>query len=57
MWGIAPVHNLTRAAKYEVLSRPLKLSMSDLNLCKPGELFKPLVVPDYMRMESLTIPW
>lgn len=53
MWGVAPIHDLTRAAKYEVLGQPLKLSMSDLNLWKPGERVKPLVVPDDMRTESL----
>lgn len=53
MWGIAPFHNHTHAAKYEILGRPLKLSMSYLNLCKPGELVKPLVVPDDMPTDSL----
>lgn len=53
MWGISPSHNLTSAAaKYRVLGRPLKQVIPYIKLWKPGELVKPLVVPENLRMES-----
>ena len=52
MWGITPIHHLSRAAKYKILSRPLKQSMWYINLHKQGERVKPITIPDYLRTES-----
>jgi serine/threonine protein kinase len=53
MWGMAPLHNLSQAAKYEALGRPSKMPISDIdNLWKPGELVRPIKVPKKLRTEQ-----
>ncbi|PGH11031.1 hypothetical protein AJ80_07307 [Polytolypa hystricis UAMH7299] len=52
MWGIDPLHNLSRADKYKILGRPLKRVLSCEGIWKPEELVKPLVVPETLRTES-----
>lgn len=46
MWGMAPLHNLKRNAKYEALGRPLKQSIPYVDICKKGELVQPVEVPN-----------
>lgn len=52
MWGMAPLQNLSRSAKYEALTRPLKQTIPAVELWKPGELVGPLQVPEYLRTED-----
>ncbi|KAE8141648.1 kinase-like protein [Aspergillus pseudotamarii] len=52
MWGMAPLHNLTRSAKYEVLGRPLRQIIPHVDLWKQGELVRPVEVPDNLRTEE-----
>ncbi|GLA68273.1 hypothetical protein AtubIFM55763_003342 [Aspergillus tubingensis] len=53
LWGMAPLHNLSRTAKYELLTRPLKITIQDIELWKPGELVRPIQVPETLRTEDL----
>lgn len=50
MWGMAPLHNLKRSAKYEALGRPLKETISDF--WKKGELVGPVEIPEDLRTEQ-----
>ncbi|GLB05147.1 hypothetical protein AtubIFM57258_011183 [Aspergillus tubingensis] len=52
LWGMAPLHNLSRTAKYELLTRPLKITIQDIELWKPGELVRPIRVPETLRTED-----
>ncbi|KAK2873766.1 hypothetical protein FQN49_002094 [Arthroderma sp. PD_2] len=51
MWGIAPLENLDRAAKYKVLGRPLKLPIPD-KPWRQGEVVAPITIPDNLRTEE-----
>ncbi|KAK2758828.1 hypothetical protein FQN54_003520 [Arachnomyces sp. PD_36] len=51
MWGIAPLENLDRAAKYKVLGRPLKIAIPD-KPWRQGEVVKPIEIPDNLRTET-----
>ncbi|KAM5442207.1 hypothetical protein MferCBS31731_002581 [Microsporum ferrugineum] len=43
MWGMTPLHNLSRGTKYKVLGRPLKEIIPNISdLWKQGELVQPL---------------
>ncbi|EER41946.1 protein kinase [Histoplasma capsulatum H143] len=48
MWGMVPLHNLSRTAKYKVLGRPLKEVIPYVNLWKQGELVQPIEVPQHL---------
>lgn len=50
MWGVVPLHNLSRRAKYEALGRPLKQIISDF--WKRGERVWPVKIPDDLRTEK-----
>lgn len=50
MWGIVPLENLDRAAKYKVLGRPLKMAIPD-KPWRQGEVVKPIEIPDDLRTE------
>ncbi|PYH72131.1 protein kinase family protein [Aspergillus vadensis CBS 113365] len=52
LWGMAPLHNLSRTAKYELLTRPLKETIQDVGLWKPGELMRPIQVPEALHTED-----
>ncbi|OAX79303.1 serine/threonine protein kinase [Emergomyces africanus] len=52
MWGMAPLHNLSRTAKYEALGRPLKEVIPYVNLWKQGELVQPIEVPQHLYTEK-----
>ncbi|PGH29110.1 serine/threonine protein kinase [[Emmonsia] crescens] len=52
MWGMVPIHNLSRRAKYEALGQPLKQIIPDPDLWKQGELVQALEVPDNLRTEE-----
>lgn len=52
MWGMAPLHNLKRNAKYEALGRPLKQTIPYVDLCKKGELVQPVEVPKSLRTDE-----
>lgn len=52
MWGMLPIHNLNRSAKYEALGRPLKEPIPYANLQKQGELVEPMTVPESLRTED-----
>ncbi|KAK2858486.1 hypothetical protein FQN49_004685 [Arthroderma sp. PD_2] len=53
MWGMAPLRNLSRSAKYKALGRPLKEIIPNIdNLWKQGELVQPLVVPGDLRTDK-----
>ncbi|RHZ70730.1 hypothetical protein CDV55_107255 [Aspergillus turcosus] len=52
MWGMVPLHNLNRSAKYEALGRPLKRIIPFVELWKQGELVRPVEVPDNLRTEE-----
>lgn len=49
---MAPIHNLSRNAKYEALGRPLKEAIPFANLQKQGELVRPMIVPENLRTEE-----
>lgn len=51
MWGIAPLDNLDRAAKYEILGRPLKMAVPD-EPWRQGEVVKPIEIPDDLKTET-----
>lgn len=52
MWGMAPLHNLIRSAKYELLGRPLRQIIPHVDLWKQGELVSPVEVPENLRTEE-----
>ncbi|KAK2768171.1 hypothetical protein FQN54_000023 [Arachnomyces sp. PD_36] len=52
MWGLTPLHNLSRDAKYKTLGRPLKQIIPFINLWKKGELVQPIEVPESLRTEK-----
>lgn len=52
MWGVFPLHHLSRSAKYEILGRPLKEIIPVVNLWKHGELVQPLKVPENLFTEE-----
>ncbi|KAB8249066.1 kinase-like domain-containing protein [Aspergillus flavus] len=52
MWGITPLHDLSRSAKYEVHGRPLKEVIPVVDLWKQGELVGPLKIPENLRTEK-----
>ncbi|KAH8429770.1 uncharacterized protein LDX57_007442 [Aspergillus melleus] len=52
MWGMTPLHTLSRTAKYEVLGRPLKESIPFVNLWKQGELVMPVEISEKLRTEE-----
>lgn len=52
MWGIKPLDNLPRSAKYEALGRPLKQKIPLDDLWKQGELVAPVDVPQGLRTEK-----
>jgi serine/threonine protein kinase len=52
MWGMVPLHNLDRSAKYEALGRPLKRIIPYVELWKQGELVRPIEVPENLRSED-----
>ncbi|KKZ61912.1 hypothetical protein EMCG_03611 [[Emmonsia] crescens] len=52
MWGMVPLHNLSRTAKYEALGRPLKEAIPYVNLWKQGELVQPIEVPQHLYTEK-----
>lgn len=54
MWGMAPLYDLNRSAKYEALGRPLKEIIPFVNLWKQGELVWPLKIPENLRRGILS---
>ncbi|KMP10192.1 hypothetical protein CIHG_10156 [Coccidioides immitis H538.4] len=52
MWGMVPVHNLNRSAKYKALTQPLKQSIPFVELWKQGELVRPLEIPENLRTDE-----
>lgn len=52
MWGMAPLHNLNRSAKYEAVGRPLKQTIPFVDLWKKGELVRAVEVPENLRTEE-----
>lgn len=52
MWGMVPLHNLSRSAKYEALGRPLKQVIPFVDLWKQGELVRPVEIPENLRTEE-----
>lgn len=53
MLGMAPLHNLSRASKYELLGRPLREIIPFANTWKKGELVRPIEVPETLLTEDL----
>lgn len=49
MWGMVPLHNLSRSAKYKALGRPLKQVIPFVDLWKQGELVGPVKIPENLR--------
>ncbi|EEH22255.2 CMGC protein kinase [Paracoccidioides brasiliensis Pb03] len=52
MWGMVPLHNLNRSAKYKTLGRPLRQIIPLVDLWKPGELVLPIMIPENLRTEE-----
>lgn len=52
MWGITPLHNLSRSTKYEALGRPQK-RIIPLDLWKQRELVRPVEVPQGLYTDQL----
>jgi serine/threonine protein kinase len=52
MWGMLPLRNLNRSAKYEALGGPLKQTIPFVDLWKKGELVSPVKVPENLRTEE-----
>ncbi|CAG7956629.1 unnamed protein product [Penicillium salamii] len=52
MWGITPIDNLSRSAKYELLGRPVKQTIPFVELWKRGELVSPVEFPDDLRTDE-----
>ncbi|KAM5433914.1 hypothetical protein MferCBS31731_006921 [Microsporum ferrugineum] len=53
MWGMVPLHNLSRNKKYEALGRPLKRLIPFIDdLWRKGELVQPINVPENLRADE-----
>lgn len=52
MWGMAPLHNLSRSAKYEALGRPPRQIIPLVDLWKQGELVRPVELPENLRTDE-----
>ncbi|EEH02630.1 protein kinase [Histoplasma capsulatum G186AR] len=52
MWGMVPLHDLSRSAKYKALGRPLKQIIPFVDLWKEGELVGPAKIPENLRTEE-----
>lgn len=52
MWGMVPLHDLSRSAKYELLGRPLKQIIPFVDLWKQGELVRPVEIAENLRTEE-----
>ncbi|OJD14721.1 serine/threonine protein kinase [Blastomyces percursus] len=52
MWGMVPLHNLSRSAKYEALGRPIKQVIPNVRLWKQGELVGPVEIPQDLRTDE-----
>ncbi|KAL2830888.1 kinase-like domain-containing protein [Aspergillus cavernicola] len=52
MWGMVPLHDHHRSAKYEALGRPLRQIIPFVDLWKQGELVHPVKVPENLRTEE-----
>ncbi|PKX92345.1 protein kinase [Aspergillus novofumigatus IBT 16806] len=52
MFGMVPLHNLDRSAKYDAPGRPLKRIIPYVELWKQGELVRPIEDPDNLRTEK-----
>lgn len=52
MWGMAPLHTLSRSAKYDALGRPLKRIIDFLDLWKQGEFVSPAKVSEDLRTDE-----
>lgn len=52
MWGMVPLHDLSRSAKYKALGRPLKQIIPFVDLWKEGELVGPAKMPENLRTEQ-----
>ncbi|RAL00374.1 kinase-like protein [Aspergillus ibericus CBS 121593] len=52
MWGMVPLHNLSRSAKYEALGRPVKQIIPEVKLWKQGERVQSLRVPEDLRTDD-----
>lgn len=53
MLGMAPLHNLSRASKYELLGRPLREPIPVENIWKKGGLVRPIDIPANLRTEDI----
>lgn len=53
MLGMAPLHNLSRASKYELLGRPLREPIPVDEIWKKGELVRPIETPTSLRTEDI----
>ncbi|PGH17442.1 serine/threonine protein kinase [Polytolypa hystricis UAMH7299] len=51
-WGVVPLDDLSRRAKYQALGRPLKQVIWVEELWKPGEFVRPLAIPDDLRTDT-----
>ncbi|PYI03273.1 kinase-like protein [Aspergillus sclerotiicarbonarius CBS 121057] len=52
MWGMVPLHNLSRSAKYETLGRPVKQIIPEVKLWKQGERVQSMEVPEDLRTDD-----
>lgn len=52
MWEMKPINDLPRSEKYKKLGRPLRMTIPELELWKPGELVRPFNVPEDLRSEQ-----
>ncbi|CAI7583689.1 unnamed protein product [Penicillium glandicola] len=52
MWGMVPLDNANRDAKYEALGRPLKHVIPNVELWKQGELVRAVEVPEKLRTDE-----
>jgi serine/threonine protein kinase len=53
MLGLSPLHNLSRASKYELLGRPLRETIPFADTWKKGELVRPIKIPKSLRTEDI----
>ncbi|GKZ18991.1 hypothetical protein AbraIFM66951_001951 [Aspergillus brasiliensis] len=52
MWGMTSLDHLDRNEKYEILSRPMRQTIQNVDLWKKGELVQPLKVPENLLTED-----
>lgn len=53
MWGMSPLHDQDRSAKYRAFRRPLKQPIPFVDdLWKRGEFVSPMVIPETLRTED-----